>query len=348
MDGNKDEALRCICIAEEAIALGNKERALKFIGIAQRLNHNLSVDALLDACEKLDSGPSGSSVDEKCVAGGKNKGSQSDFVEGCNGERSYTKEHVQLIRHIKGNNDYYTILGVEKTTTVEDIRKAYRKLSLKVHPDKNKAPGSEEAFKKVCKAFKCLSDDDSRRQYDQIGLVDEFEHNQRNNSRRRRRRYEHEFFDDDFDNEIYRSFFGQENMFRTPRAYRSRTSSNQREESHGGGPSLLILLQIVPFLLILLLAYIPFSEPNYSLHKTHYYQFPKTTEKHGVEFYVKSSAFDENFPLGSPARANVEDNVIKDYKYMLWRYCQIELQRRRWSKTMPTPHCNKLQNIGAA
>ena len=96
-----------------------------------------------------------------------------------NGGRNYTQEHVKLIREIKGKNDYYAILGLDKTCSVEEIRRAYRKLSLKVHHDKNKAPGSEEAFKKVSKAFKCLSDDGARRQYDQIGLEEEYERSRR-------------------------------------------------------------------------------------------------------------------------------------------------------------------------
>ncbi|EEF45548.1 chaperone protein dnaJ 49 [Ricinus communis] len=356
MDGNKDEALRCIRIAEEAIASRNKERALKFIRIAQRLNHDLSVNDLLTACEKLGSSGSNSnppSLDEKCVLNGdaKNKPSHGKIDEGLNGEKNYTEEHVELIRQVKINKDYYSILGVEKTSSVEDIRRAYRKLSLKVHPDKNKAPGSEEAFKKVCKAFKCLSDDNSRRQYDQTGLVDEFEYNQQYNVRRtRRRRNVHDFYDDDFDpNEIFRSFFGQTDMFRAHHVYRSgATAGQQRGEFHGGGPSLLLLLQILPFLLIFLLAYLPFSEPDYSLHKNYSYQIPKTTEKHGLEFFVKSASFDDNYPIGSTARANIEDNVIKDYRNVLWRHCHIELQRRHWSKNMPTPHCDKLHNLGLA
>lgn len=355
MDGNKDEALRCVRIAEEAIASGNKERALKFIKMAQRLNHNLSVNELLAACENLHSESNMGSVDEKCVVNDddddkNNKPGPAKTDEGLNGGRSYTEEHLQLIRQIKRNNDYYTILGVEKACSVEEIRKAYRKLSLKVHPDKNKAPGSDEAFKKLCKAFKCLSDGNSRRQYDQTGLVEEFEHNQQYNVRRRRRRGAHDFYDDDFDpDEIFRSFFGQSDMFRAHRVYRSRgTGGQHREEFRGGGPNLILLLQILPFLLIFLLAYLPFSEPDYSLHKNYAYQIPKITENYGVEFFVKSSAFDENFPLGSPARANIEDSVIKDYKNMLWRYCHIELQRRHWSKNLPTPNCAKLQNLGLA
>ncbi|XVE82154.1 hypothetical protein DITRI_Ditri15bG0123900 [Diplodiscus trichospermus] len=351
MEGNKDEALRCVHIAEEAIASGNKERALKFIKIAQRLNHSLSLDQLLAACKNLDSESSPvSPVDKKCVYTNENKSGSSKLDEGFDGERSYTEEHVQLISQIKRNKDYYSILGVEKTCSVDEIRRAYKKLSLKVHPDKNKAPGSEEAFKNVCKAFKCLSDDDSRKQYDQVGLVDEFEYNQQHNVRQRRRRYGHDLFDDDFDpDEIFRSFFGQGNMFRASHVYRTRgMDGQQREEHHGGGPNFLILLQLLPVLLLFLLAYLPSSEPEYSLFRNYSYQIPKTTEKYGVEFYVKSSAFDVNFPHGSPARADFEDNVINDYKHMLWRYCHMERQKRQWNKNLPTPHCNKLQNLGLA
>ncbi|XP_062175516.1 chaperone protein dnaJ 49 [Alnus glutinosa] len=349
MDGNKDEALRCVRIAEEAITSGNKERALKFIKIAQRLNHNLQADELLAACEKLDSGCPVSSSDEKFVTESKNEPGPAKSEEGLNGERSYTAEHVQLITQVKRHKDYYAILGIEKNCSVEEIRKAYRKLSLKVHPDKNKAPGSEEAFKKVCKAFKCLSDGDSRRQYDQTGFVEEFEHNQQYNVRRRRRRTAHDLFDDDFDpDEIFRAFFGQGDMFRASRVYRTREmGGHQREDLHGG-PNLLVLLQLLPFLIIFLLAYLPFSEPDYSLHKNYSYQIPTMTEKHGVEFYVTSSAFEKNYPLGSPARAKIEDNVIKEYRNMLLRYCQIELQRHHWNKNLPTPHCDKLHNSGLA
>jgi len=66
--------------------------------------------------------------------------------------------------------DYYAVLGVPKDATTEAIKKAYRKLALKYHPDKN--PGdkkAEEKFKEITEAYAVLSDPEKRRQYDQFG-----------------------------------------------------------------------------------------------------------------------------------------------------------------------------------
>lgn len=65
--------------------------------------------------------------------------------------------------------DYYKILEISKRATDDDIKKAYRKLALKYHPDKNKSPGAEEKFKEVAEAYEVLSDKKKREIYDQYG-----------------------------------------------------------------------------------------------------------------------------------------------------------------------------------
>jgi len=78
-----------------------------------------------------------------------------------------------VVGGIKGvtemGKDYYKILGISKGAADDEIKKAYRKLALKFHPDKNKAPGAEEQFKLVAEAYEVLSDKKKREVYDQYG-----------------------------------------------------------------------------------------------------------------------------------------------------------------------------------
>jgi curved DNA-binding protein len=67
-------------------------------------------------------------------------------------------------------DDYYKILGVEKNAGTEEIKKTYRKLALKYHPDRNpNNPVAEEKFKKLSEAYAVLSDPEKRKQYDNFG-----------------------------------------------------------------------------------------------------------------------------------------------------------------------------------
>ncbi|ORC83409.1 heat shock protein DnaJ [Trypanosoma theileri] len=64
---------------------------------------------------------------------------------------------------------FYDALGVSPDASDDDIKRAYRKLALKYHPDKNKDPGAQEKFKEVSVAYECLSDSEKRSRYDQFG-----------------------------------------------------------------------------------------------------------------------------------------------------------------------------------
>ncbi len=69
------------------------------------------------------------------------------------------------------NKDFYQILGVSKSASADEIKKAYRKLALQYHPDKNKSKEGETKFKEVTKAYEVLSDVQKRQTYDQFGAA---------------------------------------------------------------------------------------------------------------------------------------------------------------------------------
>ena len=70
---------------------------------------------------------------------------------------------------MQDKRDYYDVLGVGKSASSAEIRKAYKKLALKYHPDRNSEAGAEAKFKEITEAYGVLTDDDKRRVYDQFG-----------------------------------------------------------------------------------------------------------------------------------------------------------------------------------
>ncbi|CAH8486464.1 unnamed protein product [Dicrocoelium dendriticum] len=67
--------------------------------------------------------------------------------------------------------DYYEVLNVPKSASSQEIRKAYKKLTLLWHPDKNKSPDAPQKFQEIREAYDVLSDEKKRRQYDRHGFV---------------------------------------------------------------------------------------------------------------------------------------------------------------------------------
>lgn len=76
-----------------------------------------------------------------------------------------------MLASMPASKDFYELLGVAKTASADEIRKAYRKLALKHHPDVSDAPDAAARFAEIQEAYDVLSDEDKRKQYDQFGMA---------------------------------------------------------------------------------------------------------------------------------------------------------------------------------
>lgn len=354
MEGNKDEAIRCLKIGRDALDSGDRVRALKFVAKARRLDPSLSVDDILADIEGKSGGDStnGSSFDplKDMNKGSLNSGTRRRGASSGTASVAYSEEQDSIVREIKRKKDYYEILGVERSCSVDDVRKAYRKLSLKVHPDKNKAPGAEEAFKMVSKSFMCLNDEESRKRYDVVGS-DEIVYERRP---ARRNQGFNGFYDGDVDaEEIFRNFFfggmnpGAATQFRGfgfGNGVHVRMGNNN---GSAGTSNARALIQLIPVILFVLLSLWPSAEPVYSLSRSYPYQHLVTTQK-GVDYYVKSRNFDQEYPTGSNEREELELRIERDYLSVLSHNCQIERQRLQWGFVKEAPHCDALKQFRAA
>ncbi|XP_033005004.1 dnaJ homolog subfamily B member 12 isoform X1 [Lacerta agilis] len=173
MESNRDEAERCIAIAVGAIKAGQVEKARRFLEKAQRLYPSQRVRVLLDSLTRSEKSSNGHSQTKESTNPHLRK--MSGDIPAANGEaggdisKGYTQDQVDAVKRVKQCKDYYEILGVSRDSSDEDLKKAYRKLALKFHPDKNHAPGATEAFKAIGNAYAVLSNPEKRKQYDQFG-----------------------------------------------------------------------------------------------------------------------------------------------------------------------------------
>lgn len=99
----------------------------------------------------------------------KSKEEESSGSNNSSNSSNNSSEPEIIIKRVSATTDYYKILGISRSATEEEVKKAYKKLALKLHPDKCKLPGAEEAFKRLAGAFNCLGNSDKRNHYDRSG-----------------------------------------------------------------------------------------------------------------------------------------------------------------------------------
>jgi DnaJ family protein B protein 12 len=174
MEVNKEEAQRSLAIAARKRAAGQLDAARRFAAKSVSLYPTPEAEALVKQIDReLASGASGetSSAGSESMPGASRASGVEEHLtsaqqrhkkpapaaasekdkekEAPKAKREYTVKQLEVVKRIRKCRDhqYYEILAIEKTCTENEVKRAYKKLALALHPDKNGAPGADEAFK---------------------------------------------------------------------------------------------------------------------------------------------------------------------------------------------------------
>ncbi|RKP33846.1 hypothetical protein BJ085DRAFT_38073 [Dimargaris cristalligena] len=388
MEHNKDEALRCIEIAKRHLAQGNLPGALKFTKKSIALYPTPTAETLLRRLESAASnGPS--AAGESASAGNPTASSDRAYSSartasasanlrqrgtGSNSEkqptagppeREFTPDQAAAVQKIKAcGEDLYAILSVDKGATDVEIKKSYRKLALQFHPDKNGAPGADEAFKSISRAFTILSDADKRAHYDRFGADTDSRMSgggggSHGPSFAQSGMYEQEVSPE----ELFNMFFGGGPAGAGGNAFfASSFGPNVRFQQFGGRPArgafrrpgqaaaagrdnsitstlfalLPLLFVLLPLLTSLLSSvFYTFSssysppEPDFAFQPTRQLPTERITREHAIPYYVNSrdfaAAFDSNPRRLNQFERSIQIHFVKHLQHL----CQREIDLKR-------------------
>lgn len=364
MDSNKDEAERCMELAERYMRERKYDEAEKFARKAQKLFPMKKADDLLTEVSLLSKQNQKSESVEPTVR--KRQSVPKDATHSQTNSE-YTKEQLEHVKRIKKCKDYYEILGVNKDATDSDIKKAYKKLALQLHPDKNKAPGAAEAFKAIGNAVAILIDVEKRKQYDIYGSEEDRMQNVHSRQSHTHYNYTRGFETDITAEELFNMFFGvnfaqQEFYMRRPggrwsSGVRQQDAQHSHSQQTNGYTTFFQMLPVLLLILLTMMSSFFISDPVYSLHSNSKYSVARTTQLLKIPYYVKENFHSEY--QGSLRR--LEISIEEDYVMSLRQTCAREKTYREsmmWkarnfgdqdlflkAKNLETPSCRRLQEL---
>jgi len=319
---NRDEAARCYERARGFFASGKYALCIKFCDKSVRLA-NGALPGVAELKSRAEAAFSSQQSGNSGASGGEDRAGRPEARRRPT-ESSEQSAAVAAILE-KKRKGHYEVLGVSKEASEEEIKKAYRKLALKFHPDKNKAANADEAFKAIGTAFAVLSDPAKRRSYD-LGYGDDGDGP--------RRETPHGAADDVSPEDIFNMFFGID-----PRVRRAAEARAYRQHRRAGPPpnQLQQLLQVLPLLLLFLLSFwsypAQYQDPPFSLERRGKYQVERATQARGVPRdipYFVADGFQAKHARDPYSLARLEHLVKDEYESSLRYSCysQKEQQRR--------------------
>jgi len=262
------------------------------------------------------------------------------------------QNELKEIRRINKCSNYYEILSVRQDANDEELKKSYRKLALKYHPDKNNTAGTADAFKRISNAYAVLSDKDKRRQYDLQQEGHGHESNQ--NFQFQTEMSAQEIFDMFFNNRNHGVFFNNGNIRAYNVRFPQRAANNRANQQEN---------TISPFLPIIILSLISILSSNmvadspFRLQKSTLYPLNRTTLNLKVPYFVAKD-FENKF-TGSIKimESKVEDSYINHITHNCFKERQ-EKEKFLWNARMSgsskrlnkahsfkTPSCDVLNKL---
>uniref|UniRef100_A0A1L8DTS2 Putative dnaj-class molecular chaperone n=1 Tax=Nyssomyia neivai TaxID=330878 RepID=A0A1L8DTS2_9DIPT len=368
MESNKDEAIRCIDIARNALADGKLERAEKFLQKAEKLYETKDAKDLLEKLKGYNKENNATAEETTGPYMRREKKTSSKAEAPKASEPDYSSDQIEAVKRIKKCKDYYEVLGVTKEATDSEIKKAYKKLALQLHPDKNKAPGAVEAFKAVGNAAAILTDSEKRKSYDLYGEQTpssrSAEHAAHNYSGFQFGGYSRGFDSEYTPEEIFSMFFGgsfpQQNVYMRQRRYQ-RTGDNQHAQREQQN-SYAALVNLLPILLLIMLSMMSsffISDPIYSLQPNQKYSVQRKTANWKIPYYVKDNFHSEYQGSVSRLETAVEEEYYQNLKHKCFRERQYresmimkarnfgDANLYRKAQNTPTPSCDDLQKLSS-
>ncbi|XP_075167747.1 dnaJ homolog subfamily B member 12 [Haematobia irritans] len=386
MSGNKheDEDLQNrIDSALLEMNKGNYEQAIRLLDNAKQLYPNSRAEELQDLIVKLKLNTKSSSETEDPVMRQRKRKEHEQTARTENGAGGlrveYTQEQLNLVKKINSCKNFYDVLSVSRDASESDIKKAYKKLALHLHPDKNHAPGAVEAFKTLGNAMSILTDARKRKEYDLAGgnyitasgnnqsfhrtsSYHQFYHTDNGYHHHHHEQYSSEASfnaNEEFTaEELFHMFFG--NYPSSQNNYRRRPyqPANQRQpQEHGQQPSLAFVLILVMIMLSMFMSLFS-TDPVYSLSHSSKFNVRRQTQHLSVPYYVKEN-FESDYQ-GSLAR--LENSVEEDYVYTMKQHCFRERSYREammararsfgsraqfaQAQGLKMPSCDNLSKIG--